>query len=86
MAPRTRTRGVTLEDIAHRVGITRAAASMALAEVLEQDLVLSVRFAAHHDFPEGIRAQIIDKDRQPRWQPAHLDDVTDAQVAAFFAP
>ena len=31
---------------------------MTLAEVLQQDLVLSVRFAAHPDFPEGIRAQI----------------------------
>ena len=72
--------------VAVTLAAIRRAASMSLAEVLEQDLVLSVRFAAHHDFPEGIRAQIIDKDRQPRWRPAHLDDVTDAQVAAFFAP
>lgn len=64
----------------------RRARSMTLAEVLDQDLLLSVRFAAHHDFPEGIRAQIIDKDRRPRWDPATLELVTPAAVDAFFTP
>ena len=64
----------------------RRARTMTLAEVLDQDLTLSVRFAAHHDFPEGIRAQITDKDRRPRWNPPTLDLVTPAAVDAFFAP
>ena len=64
----------------------RNAASMPLADVLDQDLMLSVRFAAHHDFAEGIRAQIVDKDRNPAWKPRSLDDVTPADVDAFFAP
>ena len=29
----------------------------------------------HADLPEGIRAQVIDKDRTPRWQPARLADL-----------
>lgn len=62
----------------------RRAATMSLPEVLAQDLMLSVRFAAHHDFPEGIRAQIVDKDRSPRWDPPGLDSVTPADVDAFF--
>lgn len=64
----------------------RRAATMTLRQVLDQDLMLSVRFTAHHDFPEGIRAQIIDKDRDPRWQPARLAEVTTAAVDAFFIP
>ncbi|WP_018639568.1 enoyl-CoA hydratase/isomerase family protein [Parafrankia elaeagni] len=38
-----------------------------------------------HDLREGIRAQIIDKDRSPRWDPPALADVDDDLVAAFFA-
>lgn len=64
----------------------RRARDMTLAEVLQQDLVLSVRFAHHPDFPEGIRAQIIDKDRRPIWNPRSLDGVTPADIDAFFAP
>ncbi|KAF0962332.1 hypothetical protein MLGJGCBP_04469 [Rhodococcus sp. T7] len=38
------------------------------------------------DLVEGIRAQVVDKDRNPHWSPATIDDVTDADVAQFFAP
>ncbi len=64
----------------------RLAASMTLEQVLEQDYRLGVRFLQHPDLAEGIRAQVIDKDRRPRWKPARLDEVTDADVAAFFTP
>src|SRR5690606_23611873 len=39
-----------------------------------------------HDFFEGIRAAVIDKDQAPRWQPARLEDVSEAKVARHFAP
>ena len=39
-----------------------------------------------HDFYEGIRAVIIDKDNAPRWRPATLDAVSEAEVARHFAP
>ena len=39
-----------------------------------------------HDFYEGVRAVIVDKDNKPNWQPAALGDVSDAQVARYFAP
>jgi enoyl-CoA hydratase len=35
---------------------------------------------------EGIRAQIIDKDRNPTWSPGSLTDVTPADVEVYFAP
>jgi len=38
-----------------------------------------------HDFYEGVRAQLIDKDRAPKWRPATLAEVNDADIAACFA-
>ena len=37
------------------------------------------------DLAEGIRALLIDKDKQPRWRPANVGDVTAEWIAGFFA-
>lgn len=37
-----------------------------------------------HDFFEGIRAQLIDKDRKPRWSPSSVEEVDDSAIAAYF--
>ena len=39
-----------------------------------------------HDFYEGVRATIIDKDNQPKWRPKSLSEVSDAEIAKYFAP
>jgi enoyl-CoA hydratase len=44
------------------------------------------RMTAEHDFREGVRALLIDKDNAPRWQPDKLSDVSEAAVDAYFAP
>ena len=44
------------------------------------------RVATGHDFYEGIRAVIVDKDHSPAWRPPALDAVSDADVAGYFAP
>jgi enoyl-CoA hydratase len=62
------------------------AATMTVDEVLDQDLRVGSHFLSSADFPEGIRAQIIDKDRNPRWSPAQLADVGREDVLAFFEP
>lgn len=64
----------------------RAARLETLEDVLIQDYRVSSASSRSHDLVEGIRAQIIDKDRNPKWSPASLVEVTVADVAAYFAP
>lgn len=47
---------------------------------------IALRFLLQHDFYEGIRAAIVDKDQQPKWQPHRLHEVTDEDVDSFFEP
>jgi enoyl-CoA hydratase len=44
------------------------------------------RILRGHDFYEGIRAVIVDKDQAPRWQPATLEAIDDREVERYFAP
>lgn len=53
-----------------------------LAEVFRMEWRLSTQCARHHDFAEGVRALLIDKDQAPRWQPASLAEVSAALLAA----
>jgi enoyl-CoA hydratase len=53
---------------------------------MRTELRIVSRVVYGHDFYEGIRAVIIDKDQAPRWQPGSLADVTEAEVARHFAP
>jgi len=66
--------------------VRRAAKLQTLEDVLVQDYRVSSASALSHDLVEGIRAQIIDKDRNPRWSPPTLAAVTAADVEAYFAP
>ena len=66
--------------------LRRAAKLDTLEDVLRQEYRTSVGALRSHDLVEGIRAQIIDKDRNPKWSPASLAAVTTADVEAYFAP
>lgn len=57
-----------------------------IEEALDQEYRVTLRAFARHDFAEGVRAQVVEKDRAPRWDPATLEQVTAADVAEFFEP
>jgi enoyl-CoA hydratase len=66
--------------------VRRAAKLGTLEDVLTQEYRVSCASARSHDFVEGIRAQLVDKDRNPHWSPGTLAAVSDADVDAYFAP
>ncbi|MCV7249649.1 enoyl-CoA hydratase/isomerase family protein [Mycobacterium koreense] len=66
--------------------VRRAAELTGLEETLIQEYRVSCASLRSHDLVEGIRAQLVDKDRNPRWSPATLSEVTAADVDAYFAP
>lgn len=69
---------VTLAQIAR----TRAF-DFSLSEVLTDDLRVLGRIAPRPDFAEGVRAQVIDKDRNPAWWPATIEELDDAELTAI---
>lgn len=66
--------------------IRRARKLDTLEDVLRQEYRVSCASLRLHDHVEGIRAQVIDKDRNPKWSPSSLSGVSAADVEAFFAP
>ncbi|MFD6966817.1 enoyl-CoA hydratase/isomerase family protein [Streptomyces sp. NPDC059979] len=66
--------------------VRRAAALDTLERVLAQEFRVSCNVLASPDLVEGIRAQVVDKDRTPRWSPPTLAEVSGADVERFFAP
>lgn len=57
-----------------------------LKQVFYSELNLSVHFSMHTDFPEGVRALLIDKDQKPKWQPSTLEEVSLSSVETYFTP
>ena len=72
-----------------KVALRQLAESARLATFAE-NMVLEYRIAARvltrPDFAEGVRAVIIDKTNDPKWEPARPEEVTDDMIEAIFAP
>jgi enoyl-CoA hydratase len=64
----------------------RVGAGLDFEAAMTMEYRLSQACVAGHDFVEGIRAAVIDKDRAPKWRPASLAEVGEDLVAAHFAP
>jgi enoyl-CoA hydratase len=79
-----RTKSPTSLKIAYRQ--IREGKKLSFDECMKMEFRMVNRVIAGHDFYEGVRATIIDKDGAPKWQPAELAGVTDADVDAYFAP
>ncbi len=58
---------------------------LGVRDVLKLDGVLAYQFLRHLDFAEGVRAVLIDKDKNPRWSPAQFDAVSQGLIDGHFA-
>jgi len=63
----------------------REGAKLGFEDCMRLEFRLTNRFMAGHDFYEGVRALIIDKDQLPKWKPSDLSGVSERDVAAYFA-
>lgn len=66
--------------------LQRRARHLSLADVFRLEYQAAVGCCLHHDFAEGVRAALVDKDRRPRWQPATLTDVSSEWIDAHLQP
>jgi enoyl-CoA hydratase len=64
----------------------RRGALLDFDECMKMEFRMVRRVMEGHDFFEGVRATIIDKDKNPRWSPATLEGVRDAEIARYFEP
>jgi enoyl-CoA hydratase len=62
-----------------------ARASSSLEQCLVREYRAALEVFRSDDFREGVRAAVIDKDRNPKWSPSRLEDVTPEMVAPYFA-
>lgn len=57
-----------------------------IRQTLIEDYRLGVRCLENHDFHEGVRALLRDKDGKPNWTPARFEDLTADLLESYFAP
>lgn len=62
------------------------ASGLTLADCLKMDFNLVRHFMSDQDFYEGVRASLIDKDKNPQWNPARLDLVAEEKIISYFEP
>jgi enoyl-CoA hydratase len=61
-----------------------ARASASLEQCLVREYRAALEVFKSDDFREGVRAAVIDKDRDPRWSPPRIEDVTSEMIAPYF--
>jgi len=66
--------------------LLRRARLKSLADALREEYIVSLQCGVQGDLQEGIRALLIDKDKQPAWNPSTLEQATEAWVRRFFEP
>jgi enoyl-CoA hydratase len=64
----------------------RRGRNWSFSECMTTEFRIVSRIVYGHDFYEGVRAVIIDKDNAPRWKPATLAEVSTEEVERHFAP
>jgi enoyl-CoA hydratase len=79
-----RSRSPTSLKVTHRQ--MREGATLDFHSCQRMEFRIMARMMGGHDFYEGVRAALIDKDQAPRWRPARLEDVSENGIDRFFAP
>lgn len=64
----------------------RRGAGLDFRSAMQCELDISLNFLITPDFYEGIRAQLIDKDRNPQWTHMHVGEVSEQQIERLFTP
>jgi enoyl-CoA hydratase len=64
----------------------REGRALAFDDCMQMEYRLTLRMLRGHDLYEGVRAILIDKDRQPHWHPASLAEIPDSGIDRYFAP
>ena len=77
-------RAVSPSALCWTLAALRRGADLTLPQTQTAELALTRTTMRHPDFAEGVRAMVVDKDRTPRWQPARIEDVDPAAIAAMF--
>lgn len=77
-------RAVSPSSVFWSYEILKRGAGMSLRAALHAELKLTRKVAFHPEFHEGVRAALVDKDRKPQWNPARVEDVDPAAIAAMF--
>jgi enoyl-CoA hydratase len=57
-----------------------------LKEALVVEFRLATRMIRRHDFLEGVRAVVVDKDQSPKWEPPSLAEVSEGLLQSLFEP
>jgi enoyl-CoA hydratase len=66
--------------------LAEGAGRSSFADEMRAEYALAGRVVRTHDFREGVRALLIDKDNTPQWDPPSPTEVTDTMLDALFAP
>jgi len=72
-------------SLAWSLGLLQRGSRRDLPACLEAEMNLVAQIITLPDFQEGVRAMIVDKDRKPNWQPAHIDEVDDDVIDDLLA-
>ena len=78
-------RGMSPHAVLWTFQIACAGAGRTLPQCLAAELALTRHATQHPDFAEGVRAMVVDKDRQPKWSAPDIESVDPASIAAMFA-